>query len=162
MLVEDLVVGLLHLVVSRQRQAQLVDPERRPPLLAHAKALGQNRKRRGLIRRRFAIGIGQVSGGTAIAGEGLLLPVFLGFDGEILARQLEPGLGILLIEERGRGVGAGRPPVILRHGRIIAFGKPALRILALGEPGRQQRVLEGLRLAHDELVDCGLGLPGGS
>ena len=159
-LVEGLVISLLHLFVRGERQTHLVDPQRGPPLLARAEAFGQNRERRRLIRGRLAMGIGQVGRGTAIAGEGLLLPVFLRVDGEIFARELEPGLGILLIEERGRGVGAGRRPVILRLCRLVALGKPALRILALGGPRRLQRVFEALRLAHDELVDRGLGLPG--
>ena len=125
-LVEGLVIGLLYIGVGREREAGLVKPQRRPPLLARGKAFGQDRKRRRLLGRRFGPGIGNVGCGARVPRKGILLAIFLGLDGEIGARELEPSSSIVLVEKRGGRVVARRCAVIFGGARLVAVGEPGL------------------------------------
>ena len=97
-LVEGFVVSLLNLLIGGKPEAHSINPQRLPPLVAHAKAFGQNRQRRRLFRGRFGAGVRHVGRGAGVAGESILLPVFLRFDGEIFTRELEPGCRMMFIE----------------------------------------------------------------
>ena len=99
-LVEGLLIGLLHVRVGGKAEAHLVNAKRRTPLVAHAKAFGQNGKRLRFRLGRLRARVSDVSGRARVSGESRLLDIFVGFYREIFARKLKPGIRVLLIEQR--------------------------------------------------------------
>ena len=100
MLVESLVIGLLHIGVGGKTEAHLVDAKSRPPLVTRTEAFCQNGQRLSFRLRRLRARISDIGGRACIARKGRLLAVFVGFYGEIFAREVQPSVRVLLVEER--------------------------------------------------------------
>ena len=100
MLIEGLVIGFLDIGVGDEAEAHLVDAKSGPPLVARAKAFGQNGQRLSFRLGRLRARIGDIGGRASIARKRDLFVIFLGFYGEIFPRQLQPGIAIFFVEQR--------------------------------------------------------------